>query len=74
MESVGINWTLLLAQIINVLLICAWVVMAIMALRQLRRRSLPSLARAIWAAIIVLMPLLGALAFFIVRPMSPTDT
>ena len=74
MENVGINWALLLAQVINVLLICAWVVMAIIALRELRRRSLPPLARAIWAAIIVLMPLLGALAFFIARPMSPIDT
>ncbi len=55
-------------QIINVLLIIAWVVLAIIALVKLSSRKLPATPKAIWVLIILGIPVLGAIAFFIVKP------
>jgi hypothetical protein len=67
-EPLGINWPLLIAQLVNIGLIFAWVALAVAALVSLRRRVLPPTAAAIWAVLILLVPVLGALAFFVVRP------
>lgn len=45
-----------------------WIVLALIALIQLRRRNLPAVAQALWSALIVVVPLLGAIAFLIVNP------
>jgi hypothetical protein len=52
----------------NLLLLAAWITLAVLALLQLRRLNLNEIARAIWAALVVVVPLLGAIAFWIVRP------
>jgi hypothetical protein len=52
----------------NLLLIVGWPLLASLALVQLRRRELPETARVIWAVLILLLPIVGALAFWIVRP------
>ncbi len=68
MEVVGINWGLFLAQLLNLALFVAWVVLALLALLGLRRAGLgPGLTLG-WAALIILVPILGAAAFMIVRP------
>ncbi len=69
METVGINASYLLMQCgIPFLLIITWLILAWVALRQLRKRPLADNAKAIWAALIICVPLLGAVAFFIVQP------
>jgi hypothetical protein len=55
-------------QIINALLVIAWIGLAITALVNLRSRKLPATPKAIWAFIILGIPILGAIAFFIVKP------
>jgi hypothetical protein len=70
MDQFGVSWPLLAAQLVNIALVSLWVVLALVALRRLRGAPLPDLARAIWAALIVLVPLLGAIAFLIVRPQA----
>lgn len=70
MEQVGINWALLAAQLINLISLALWIVLALVALRRLRRAVVSDLTRALWAALIVLVPLLGALAFFIAGPQA----
>lgn len=65
MELSGINWGYLLA---NVVVLAAWPISAIFALTQLRGRDLPKVARAIWAAVILMVPFLGVIAFWIVQP------
>jgi hypothetical protein len=52
---------------LNLLLLIAWIVMGIIALIKLRNRMLPPTAKAIWT-LVVLIPILGAIAFFIVHP------
>jgi hypothetical protein len=54
--------------LINFLLIILWIILAILALVQLRRPDLPETARALWAILIVAIPLGGAIAFWIVNP------
>lgn len=68
MESAGLNTALLAAQLVNLGLLAAWVALALYALLRLRRAPLPATAQAIWAAVIVLVPLLGALAFLLAGP------
>lgn len=68
MEPFGLNFGLLLVQLFNLLLIGGWLVLAVLALIRLRSLNLPETARAIWAVVILLVPIAGALAFWIVRP------
>ncbi len=49
-------------------MVVAWLILTVVGLWSLRQRSLPEPARAIWAALIVLVPLAGTLARLIVRP------
>lgn len=69
MEAIGINFGYLLIQcILPLAFLLAWSILSLLALRELRGRPLPEDARAIWAVLIVVVPFLGALAFFVVRP------
>ena len=68
MEITGIDFGYLLVMLLNLSLFIVWLVAAIYALFKLRKADLPEAARAIWAAVIVLIPILGALAFLIVQP------
>jgi hypothetical protein len=68
MQVLGFDWGYVFVMFFNILLLCGWLVLAILALFRLRRRELPETTRAIWAALILLIPIGGALAFWIVRP------
>jgi uncharacterized membrane protein len=67
----GVNLTTWLFQIVNFLILVGWIVLVIVALTRLRRCQLDETARVLWAIVIVLVPLMGALAFVIVRPGKP---
>ncbi len=64
----GVNWTLAAAQSLNLLVLVGWIVLVIAAFVRLRRCKMDQAARALWVLIIVLIPVVGALAFFIVKP------
>lgn len=49
-------------------LFIGWPVLAIATLFSLRNAPLPPLPQVLWALVIVVVPLLGALAYWIVRP------
>lgn len=59
-------------QIINLLILFGWLLVALFALFRLRDLKMPSTAKALWTLIILLIPLIGALAFFLVRPGEET--
>lgn len=67
MEVIGIDWALLVTQIINVLILVGWVVLAIVALRRLRRPELDHFERALWTLAILVLPLMGVLTFWLFR-------
>ncbi len=52
----------------ELLVIGLWPVLSLAALVFLRRRPLSGIAQAIWAFLIIAVPVFGPLAFFIVQP------
>jgi hypothetical protein len=54
--------------VINIMLLLAWPVLSIFTLFRLAKRSLPETAKALWVILVIAVPLLGAVAFWIVRP------
>jgi len=65
MEALGINWGLL---IIQFLISGSWPLFSLIALFALRRSPLTGTNQVLWALLVVAIPILGALAFFVVRP------
>jgi uncharacterized membrane protein YhaH (DUF805 family) len=56
-----------LANLINLLLIAVWVAAMAVAFLRLRHAEMDDVARALWAALILFVPILGALAFLIIN-------
>ncbi len=52
----------------ELLIIGLWPILSLVALFALRGRPLTGVAQAIWAFMIIAIPVLGPLAFFIVMP------
>jgi hypothetical protein len=73
MEATQINCSLLLLQVLNFVLLVAWIVLAIWALWRLRKEEISDTAQVIWTVVILLIPILGAVAFFIVRSSSRSN-
>jgi hypothetical protein len=67
MEMVGINWGYL---IIQLLIFGVYPVLSLAALLALRHSRVTGLVQVLWALLIVAIPVLGALAFFIVNPLK----
>ena len=63
-----IPFPLFLSQAINLLVTLAWLVLLGLALRALRQRPLADEAKALWAGLILIIPFLGAVAFWVVVP------
>ncbi|MEJ5239617.1 MAG: PLDc N-terminal domain-containing protein [Anaerolineales bacterium] len=63
----------LVIQIFNLLLILGYPLLSILALFQLRRRKLESLPTALWA-LVILVPYLGPLAFWLLAPRGSAET
>ncbi len=74
MEHFGLHLGYLLIQLCNFAFLLAWLVAAVVALLQLRNAELPPTAKAVWAALVCFVPVLGAIAFFIVRPSEPSGS
>ncbi len=61
----GYSWGILLIQLLT---FAAWPVVSIIGLLGLRRRQLTATAQAIWAVLIVAVPVMGTAAFWLVNP------
>ena len=68
MESVGLSWGYVVVQLLNLIFVLGWLVLGVAALFSLRKRRLPATAQALWAIFVVVVPFLGALAYWIVQP------
>lgn len=68
MDNLGINGSFLVVQLMNCALPLLWLGLSIAALLGLRKRPLGETARVLWALIILVVPVMGAAAFWIVRP------
>ena len=68
MAQMGLSLGYAVVMALNFVIVAGWLVLGILALHSLRRRRLPPTAQAIWVLLIVVIPLLGALAFWVVQP------
>ena len=68
---IGIDRTVWALQIVNLLILAGWLVLTIVALTRLRRCRLDETTRVLWVIVILLIPLLGVLAFFVTSPGKP---
>ncbi len=55
-------------QLLNCLIPLIWLGMSIAALLMLKKRSLGETATVLWAILICVLPILGAVAFWIISP------
>ena len=68
MESLGINLGFLLVQILSLLVAFGWIAFAIVSLFNLRTRKMTGTPLVLWVLIICAIPVLGALAYWIIKP------
>ena len=64
----GVSLTASIVMMVNLLILIAWPVLSIVGLVSLRKRRLPPTATAIWALVIIVIPLLGTIGYWIVQP------
>jgi hypothetical protein len=62
--DIGINWVFLLLQIVNLVL---WFSISLVGLVALRRSGISGANQVLWIILILSLPLLGTLLFFIIR-------
>ncbi len=62
----GYSWGIYLIQLLTFFV--GWPVLSIIGLLGLRRRRLAATAQAIWAVLIVIIPVMGTVAFWLVNP------
>ena len=65
MESIGVNTNIFITQILVVMLLFA---LSIISLIDLARRKLTGIPQTMWAVFIVVVPLMGSIAYWIIRP------
>ena len=65
MDALGINFGLLLEQVFFVILLMG---LPIISLIDLARKRLSGTPLAIWALVICLVPVIGSLAYWIIKP------
>jgi len=65
MDALGINGTFLLIQLIPVILLIG---LPVIALIDLAKKKMNGTPLALWVLIICAVPLLGALAYWIIKP------
>lgn len=68
MDSWGISTGFLAIQLFNLALLCGWPVFSLVTLFSLKNRHLTGITQAVWALIVIAIPFLGALAFWILQP------
>ncbi len=68
MENFGINIGYIFWQLFNFAVLVLWLVLVMASLLTLRKQSLSSISQALWVLIILAIPFLGAIVFWLVRP------
>ncbi len=67
-DSLGVHLPFLIIQLINLFLLCGWPLLSLATVFTLRKSRLHGLTLAVWVLIVLVIPYLGALAYFIIRP------
>lgn len=67
-SSLGISMGGLIAQLINFAVLGIWLVGGLLALWKLRGAQVSATAQVLWVILILILPALGTIAFWIVQP------
>ena len=70
MSYTGLNLGYLIAQFFFCIPLLLWIILAVIAVSGLRRARLDETSRALWVLIVLLVPILGAVIYWWVRPGS----
>ena len=68
MPVYGMELGSLITLLLNLTILLCWPVLSVLALLDLRRRRLSEAARPFWAILVVAIPFLGPVAFWMVGP------
>jgi glucan phosphoethanolaminetransferase (alkaline phosphatase superfamily) len=68
MANFGLNFGNFVVQILSWLFILGWLILSVVCLINIRKRTMTVMEKAIWTLIIVAIPLMGAIAYLIVKP------
>lgn len=70
MISIDSSTALIIVRIVNLALVMAWLVLALLAWRKMRQHAISGGAAFGWSLMILFLPVLGALAFLNGRPVN----
>lgn len=68
MDIFNLDLSILLAQLTNFIILGSWPLLSLIALLSLRRCKLQPVVQAMWVFIVLAIPILGAVAFWIINP------
>jgi uncharacterized membrane protein YhaH (DUF805 family) len=71
MDVFGINWIYLIIQLVSFSL---YLLISLFGLFSLRLKQLNGIQQVLWAILIIVVPVFGTLAFFIVKPGEKIQT
>lgn len=74
MEQIGINVPYLILQLTGILLAGIWLWLVITSLIKLGKVDMPPLPRFLWVALIICIPFLGSLAYYLVIDQAELHT
>lgn len=63
-----LNFGMFSIQFLNLAILLGWLVMSVICLVKLSKNKLSANSKAIWTLIILLIPLMGSIAYLIVKP------
>ncbi len=64
----GFGFGYVLMQVFIFLMVIAWVVASLVALFSLKKAALSAITKALWVMILLGIPVLGVIAYFIIKP------
>jgi hypothetical protein len=67
-HSFGFGFGYVLMQMFIFMLAIAWVVVSLIALFSLKKTTLSAITKALWVMILLGIPVLGVVAYFIIQP------
>jgi hypothetical protein len=70
-DRFGIHSGFFFLQLLNCLVPLLWLGLSIATLFTLKKRTLGETATVLWAILICVLPILGAIAFWIISPKGP---
>ena len=70
MDNTALNSGYLLANFLLCIPLLAWILLSLITISRIRKDNLNETARALWVLIVLLVPILGVLVYWWVKPGS----